>query len=217
MSASRFAAVLFDVDGTLLDSTDFVIGAIEHTLRLNNLTSPPRAEIGSKLGAALADCYRVLAPGLDPKALCATHRAWQVERVAKSPVLPYPHAIATLRTLREAGVRCGAVTARSKVSSLGTLEGAGLSPFLEVVLSAEDTERTKPHPDPLFVALEKLGIAPAQAAFVGDTEADIVAGKAAGMTTVGALYGFFGEALVATKPDLLIRDISELTPLVLGV
>jgi len=217
VSQPRFAAALFDVDGTLLDSTDYVIGAIEYVLRLHGRTPPMRREIGLVLGPALTDCYRALAPDLDPALLCAEHRAWQKERVGKMPVRPYPRVIETLQRLRAAGVRCAAVTARSKVSSLGTLENAGLAHLLEFLLSAEDTPRTKPHPDPLLAALERMRLAASQAVFVGDTEADIVAGRAAGMVTVGALYGFFGEALATAKPDYLIRDIAELTPLVLGV
>lgn len=130
---------------------------------------------------------------------------------------PYPHAIETLHRLRAAGMRCGAVTARSKVSSLGTLENAGFGGLLEVTLSAEDTPRTKPHPDPLLLALRLMELTPSQAVFVGDTESDIVAGRAAGMVTVGVTYGFFGEAIAACQPDHLIRDIAELTPLLLGV
>ncbi len=217
VSAPRFAAALFDVDGTLLDSTDYVIGAIEHVLRLHGRTPPLRTEIGIVLGPALADCYRVLAPGLDASVLCAEHRAWQKERVQTMAIHPYPHAINTLRTLRAAGVRCGAVTARSKVSSLGTLENAGFGGLLEVTLSAEDTPRTKPHPDTLLLALKLMELSPAEAVYVGDTESDILAGRAAGMVTVGVTYGFFGEAIAASKPDHLIGDIAELTSLLLGV
>jgi len=217
VSQPHFAAALFDVDGTLLDSTDYVMGAMEYVLRQHGRTPPPRNVIGRTLGPALAGCYRALAPDLDPMPLVEAHRAWQRERVKTMPILPYPHAIETLRTLRDAGVRCAAVTARSKVSSLGTLEGAGFGGLLEVALSAEDTPRTKPHPDPLLLALKLMELTPSQAVFVGDTEADIVAGRAAGMTTVGVTYGFWGEAIAGTKPDHLIRNIAELTPILLGV
>jgi pyrophosphatase PpaX len=213
---TRFAAALFDVDGTLLDSTDYVIGAIEHVLRLHGRTPPPRHEIGRILGPALTDCYLALAPELDPVLLCSEHRAWQKERVGKVPVRPYPHVVETLRMLRESSVRCAAVTARSKVSSLGTLENAGLAGLLEFLLSAEDTPRTKPHPDPLLAALNRMHLLPSDAVFVGDTEADIVAGRAAGMVTVGVTYGFFGAAIAGTKPDHLIGDIAELPGIVLA-
>jgi HAD superfamily hydrolase (TIGR01509 family) len=215
VSAPRFAATLFDVDGTLLDSTDFVIGAIEFVLQQHGRTPPTRAEIGVVLGPALTDCYRALAPDLDPVPLCAEHRAWQKERVGKMPVFPYPRVLETLRSLRDAGVRCAAVTARSKISSLGSIENAGLAGLLEFLLSAEDAPRTKPHPDPLFVALERMNLSASEVMYVGDTEADILAGRAAKMVTVGVTYGFFGAAIARCQPDFLINDFAELTGIVM--
>lgn len=207
-------AVLFDVDGTLLDSADYVLGAVEHTLRVHGRTPPPRAEIGTIMGPPLDECYRRLASDLDPSTLCATHRAWQRERMNLTK--PFPGAVETVRALRKAGMRCGAVTARSNVSSLGTLEGAGLGGLLDVVISAEDTPRTKPFPDPIFAALDRMKVPAAEAVMVGDTAADIEAGRAAGVRTVGALYGFFGEKLRESRPDFLLNDISEL-PALLGL
>jgi HAD superfamily hydrolase (TIGR01509 family) len=206
-----FAAILFDVDGTLLDSAEFVLGAVEHTLRIHGRVPPLRQQIAATMGPPLVDCYRVLAPGLDPVTLVAAHRAWQRGRMHL--VRPFPNTIATLQALRAQSLRCGAVTARSRVSSLGTLEGAGLAGLLEVVVSAEDTPRTKPYPDPVLAALRQLGVAPAAAALVGDTATDIEAGRAAGVTTIGALYGFFGESLRDHRPDRVIRDIADVLAL----
>lgn len=206
----RFAAALFDVDGTLLDSADFVLGAVEYTLRQHHLTPPPRSELARYMGPALAETYRRLAPHLDAAQLCAMHRAWQQQRVAQQPVRAFPHAAEVLTQLRAAGVRCAAVTARSRVSSLGTIESAGLGGLLELVTSLEDAPRAKPHPDALLLTLSRLGVAACDAVMVGDTAADIAAGRAAGMVTVGVLYGFFGAALAEYHPDYLIADLREL-------
>ena len=202
----RFTAILFDVDGTLLDSAEFVLGAVEHSLSAHDHAPPPRERIATIMGPPLAECYRRLAPELDADRLCEAHRAWQRDRMHL--VRPFPNAVHTLQTLREAGIRCGAVTARSRVSSLGTLDGAGLAELLEVVISAEDTPRTKPYPDPVFAALAKFGVDPVGAVMVGDTASDIEAGRAAGVTTIGVLYGFFGEALRESQPDHVVSDIS---------
>lgn len=207
----RFTAILFDVDGTLLDSAEFVLGAVEYTLRINGHTPPPRERIATIMGPPLAECYRRLVPDLDPNQLCDTHRGWQRDRMHL--VRPFPNTVRTLQALRTAGIHCAAVTARSRVSSLGTLDGAGLAGLLEVVISAEDTPRTKPYPDPVFAAQEKLGVFPANAALVGDTAADIEAGRAAGVTTIGALYGFFGEALRQCGPDHVVHDIADVLAL----
>jgi HAD superfamily hydrolase (TIGR01509 family) len=209
----RFAAALFDVDGTLLDSTEFVVGAIEHVLQSRNRVPPPRSVIARSLGPPLPDCYRQLAPDLDPVPLCAEHRAWQLQR--RHLVKPFPHAATVLRALREAGVRLAAVTARSRISSLGTLADAGLDGLLEFTISAEDVARMKPDPEALLVALHRLNVTPARAVMIGDTTADILAGKAAGVTTMGVLYGFHGAGLAQVNPDFLVRDIRELPPLIL--
>jgi pyrophosphatase PpaX len=210
----RFAAVLFDVDGTLLDSTDFIVGAVEHTLRSQGRTPPSRDRIASVLGPALADCYRVWCPDLDPVLLCRVHRAWQVDHVRD--IHPYPGAADCLRALRSAGVRVAAVTARSKLSSLGSLDHTGLAGLIEFTVSAEDVTATKPDPEALHLALERLGVRASDAVMVGDTTADIRAGQAAGTATIGVLYGFHGARLASCDPDHLVRDIAEVTPIVLG-
>lgn len=209
----RFAAALFDVDGTLLDSTEFVLGAFAETLRRHGGETRSFPALATFVGPPLTECYQRLAPGLDPSLLCATHRAWQREHLHL--VKPYPHAGKVLQTLRENGVRLAAVTARSKVSSVDSLRHAGLSDWLDLIISAEDAPRTKPHPDPLLLALERLGATPATAVMVGDTAADIEAGRAAGMRTIGAEYGFFGAALATSRPDWMVRDIREVVPLIL--
>jgi pyrophosphatase PpaX len=205
--------VLFDVDGTLMDSTAFIVGAVEHTMRQHGRTPPTADAIARVLGPSLRECYQILAPGLDPAELCKTHRAWQVDHV--DIIHPYPGAAECLRTLREAGLRVAAVTARSKASSLGSLDQTGLAGLLEFTISAEDVTQTKPHPEALLLALDRLGVAPADAVMVGDTTADIEAGRAAGTTTIGALYGFHGEPLADSRPDYLVRSIADVPSIIL--
>ncbi len=209
----RFQAVLFDVDGTLVDSREFVLGAMEHALRTHQLPVPARVALAATIGPPLEECYRKFVPDADLRALCEAHRAWQRERLKL--VVPFPHTLATLETLRSFHVRLAAVTSRSRVSSLGSLDGAGLSGLLEVTISAEDAPRTKPDPDPLLLALERLGVNAAEAVMIGDTLADIQAGKAAGMKTIAALYGFAGPSLQSAPADYFIRDIAEVVPLVM--
>lgn len=207
-------AALFDVDGTLLDSAEFVLGAFAHTLRQHGRTPPSLAALAAQVGPPLADCYRQLAPNLDPDVLCASHRAWQ--RGNLHLVRPFAGAGELLATLRDHGIACAAVTARSQVSSHATLAAAGLTEFLPVVVSAEDVPRGKPFPDALLLALNRLGVAPADAVMVGDTRADIEAGKAAGTVTIGVLYGFHGAELANARPDFLVREIAEIAPIILG-
>lgn len=204
-------AVLFDVDGTLLDTTEFIYGGFDHTLAAHGYPEVERTAYARVMGAPLGDCYAALAPGCDPELLCETHRTWQTGNLHLS--VPFPDAAAVLHRLTVAGLRLAAITSRSRRTSVHTLELAGLAPFLDLVLSFEDVHAIKPDPAPLLLALERLGVPPIAAVMVGDTDADILAGHAAGVRTVGVTYGFHGPEVAAARPDATIDSLGALLDL----
>jgi pyrophosphatase PpaX len=206
-------AVLFDVDGTLLDTTEFIYGGFDHTLAAHGHPPPERAAYSRVMGKSLELCYTELAPGGDPVLMCETHRTWQAGNLHLA--LAYSDADRVLRALRDAGLRLAAITSRSARTSLRTLELAGLAVYLDLVLSAEDVTAIKPDPAPLLLALERLGVPPGAALMVGDTDADILAGRAAGVRTVGVTYGFHGRDIAVAGPDMTIDRLADLLPLVL--
>jgi pyrophosphatase PpaX len=206
-------AVLFDVDGTLLDTTEFIYGGFDHTLVAHGHARAERAGYARVMGKPLEECYAELAPGCDPALLVETHRTWQAGNLHLS--IPYPGAAAILATLREAGLRLAAITSRSRRTSVHTLEQAGLAGYLDLILSFEDVSAIKPDPAPLLLALDRLGVPPAAALMVGDTDADILAGRAAGVRTVGVTYGFHGADILAHTPDVTIDTLGDLLPLCL--
>ena len=207
-------AVLFDVDGTLLDTTEFIYGGLDHTLAAHGHTPPGRDAYARVMGKPLEVCYAELAPGGDPVLMCETHRTWQTDNLHLS--LAYPEAEPVLRTLRAAGLRLAAITSRSRRTSVRTLELAGLAPYLDLILSYEDVTAIKPDPAPIRLALERLGLPAAAAVMVGDTDADILAGRAAGVYTVGVTYGFHGREIAAARPAAIIHTLGAL-PAVLGM
>jgi 2-phosphoglycolate phosphatase len=208
---SRLRAVLFDVDGTLLDTTEFIYGGFDHTLAAHGHAPSERADYARVMGKPLDVCYMELAPGGDPVLLCETHRTWQADNLHLS--IAFPEAEEVLGALRDAGLRLAAITSRSARTSVLTLEQAGLAPYLDLVLSAEDVTAIKPDPAPLRLALERLGVEPDAAVMVGDTDADILAGKAAGVRTVGVTFGFHGPAIADIGPDATIDHLGALLPL----
>jgi len=199
--------VLLDVDGTLLDTRAFIFAAFEHALGAHGVPLPERDWLTAQIGKSLDEIYASLAEAA-VEALVETHRTFQAENLHLS--VAFEGAAGVLKALRDAGMRLGAVTSRSRRTSVLTLEQSGLLPFFDAVVSAEDTERLKPDPEPLRKALEMLGRGPESAAMVGDTPADVEAGKALGMFTVGATYGFFGPGIAESAPDALIADLREL-------
>jgi HAD superfamily hydrolase (TIGR01509 family) len=207
-NAELVQAVLFDVDGTLLDTTEFIYGGFDHTLAAHGYPPAERAAYARVMGKTLVDGYVALAPGCDADLLIETHRAWQAVNLHLS--VPYPDAVQVLRTLRDAGLRLAAITTRSRRTSVRTIEQAGLADYLDLILSFEDVPAIKPDPAPLLIALERLEVPPAAAVMVGDTDADILAGRAAGIRTVGVTYGFHGAEVLAAGPDVTVDRLGDL-------
>jgi 2-phosphoglycolate phosphatase len=209
----RTEAVLFDVDGTLLDTTEFIFGGFDHALAAHGHAVVERSAYARVMGKPLEVCYTQLAPDGDATLLCETHRAWQTDNLHLS--IAYPEAEAVLAALRDAGLRLAAITSRSRRTSVLTLELAGLTHYLDLVLSAEDAPAIKPDPAPLLLALDHLGVRPAAAVMVGDTDADVLAGRAAGVRTVGVTYGFHREGIHDAGPDATIDRLADLPALLL--
>ncbi len=109
------------------------------------------------------------------------------------------------------------VSARSRRGTMAFLDHFGLTPFFDVIVSAQTANRTKPWPDPIFLAAERLGVQPSECLMVGDTTVDLRSGKAAGAQTAGVLCGFGDEEeLMALEPDVLLASTTDLAGLLLG-
>jgi pyrophosphatase PpaX len=206
------SAVLFDIDGTLLDTFDFIYGAYEHAFRVHGIPPLSHDEIAHLMGGPLTEVYAMMAPGLDANALAETHRQFQENNLHLAKL--FPDTVKVLSALAEQGFKLAAITTRSIRTSVLSLEQNGIAGYFDLVLSAEDVTRHKPDPEPLFKALDTLNIEAVNAVMVGDTAADIMAGKNAGTATVAALYGFGADRLRALQPDYAIRELKELLEIV---
>lgn len=206
-------AVLFDVDGTLLDTKEFVFQAFEHTFKAHGLPKKSREEISRVIGKPLEECYQELGPSLNPDNLCETHRLFQEENLQLSS--PFPNARKTLISLKKGGFKIAAVTNRSRRTSKKTLKIADLFNYIDVVVSAEDVKNHKPNPEPLLKALAYLEMDPKEAVLVGDTRVDIAAGRNAGLRgTIGVTYSFSGRKIIENNPDFVVDDIAQVAPII---
>jgi pyrophosphatase PpaX len=212
---SRPLAVLLDLDGTLVDTLDLLLGAARHAFRDRADRAPTEAEWRAGIGTPLR---RQLAPyALDDAelaALVAGYRAYQHEHHDRLTRL-YPGAADAIARLHERGHPLAVVTSKSDAIANRTLGHVALATRMAIVVGTESSTRHKPDPEPVHVALAHLRYAPHEALFVGDSPHDIQAGRAAGVVTVAASWGFFSrDALEAAGPDHYIASIAELPALV---
>jgi pyrophosphatase PpaX len=203
---SALRAVLFDWDGTLADSA-------ESSFRCYARVFP---EFGIPFGRE--DFERTYSPdwyhtyrelGLPEEHWAAANARW-LEHYASEPAREIAGARAAVDRLRAAGLRLGLVTSGSRVRVAREIETLGLAPAFEVALCAGDYQRHKPHPEALLTALERMGVPPAESAYVGDSPQDVEMARAAGAYAIGIPGAFPNRALlVASAPDLLAPDLEQ--------
>lgn len=201
-------AILFDVDGTLLDTAEFILQAFEHSLKHQGINDVKRQHLIEKMGPTLTGMYESLAPHADQEQFVKSHRDFQGKNLELSK--PFPHVPEVLKQISEKGIKIGAVTSRSNENSILTLEMADIKDYFEIIVSFEDVTKHKPDPEGIFMALKYMDIRPVDAMMVGDTYVDIEAGKSAGVKTVGITHGMRGDDVKTSNPDYLISNISEL-------
>lgn len=213
---TKIKAILLDIDGTVLDTLEFMYHAFRTAFESNKLTCPSREEIRLQMagGGTLHQVYGFFYPDADLDKLAAAHRASQLENL--NLAVPYPNSISTLQKLKDSGFKLAAVSTRSNITLIKTLELSGVAEYFDTIISGDDTEKHKPDPAPLFLALERLQVSPAEAVMIGDTDGDIYAGKNAGTRTIGVTFGFRGEKIAEDKPDFVVHDIAEIIPICLA-
>ena len=217
-------AVLFDLDGTLIDSIDAYYRIVEIALEKMELPKVPRQTI---LKAAKNDEFNwdMILPDMPDQSKQETiSEAWQtIETIYPDVFLknvkPFPDTEKVLRLLHADHIQIGIVTSTPEKNikdKMKILNQAAILDLIDVVISAGDGQRKKPFPDPLILCRDRMGLQSDQCVYVGDMGIDIAAGKAAGMKTIGVLTGFeTRQDLSAKNPDLIIDSISDL-PGVLG-
>jgi len=207
-------AAVFDVDGMLLDTGEFIYQAYEHTLETHSLEIPSREVIARQIGRSLPDCYDALAPNGDFPVLAKTHHDFQMENFHL--VKPYDGAVEVLTVLDENNIALAAFSSR-KGNLIATLEISGLLDFFRAIVQGDEVTEPKPSPEGLLLALQRISERPSDAAMLGDAAVDIEAGKAAKVAiTVGITHGFGTEAeLIEAKPDYIVHHLREIPSILL--
>lgn len=207
-------AVLFDLDGTLIDSIELLVASMEYSFE-GRRRRPTVEEWVALIGTPLDAMLTQWADGPDDVlVLRARYREHQL-LWHDTMVKLYPGMVDTVRALHAAGHPLGIVTSKMEAGARRALTLAGIEDCFDVVVGIEQTTKHKPNPEPVWYALEQLGVARDRAVFVGDSTHDMHAGRAAGVKTIAALWGPYSrEQLEPTAPDYWAHSMSEVGELV---
>lgn len=210
----RYPAVLFDFDGTLADSVRLIVDSFHHTMRVHGLERRPDDFWVAGLGTPLRVQFRCFTD--DPaeiQQMIDTYRDWNLSHHDAS-IRAYPGAVETVRQIRRTGRHLGIVTSKNRHGLERGLAVCGFDGLFDTLVTCDDLEASKPSPEPVQLALARLGAAPKDALFVGDSPHDVAAGRAAGCATAACLWGPFSRDQVALEgPDHWLESFGDLSGL----
>jgi pyrophosphatase PpaX len=207
--------ILFDLDGTLIDSVRLILDSYHHTLRKHGLPARTDEEwlkgVGTPLHVQLAE-WRDDEGTIE--ALIGTYRQYNLEHHDRM-VTVYPGVVEVVREIKLAGLQTGLVTSKNNQGAMRGLKLAGLEALMDVLVCADDVTNPKPHPEPVEKAVTLLGADPASSLYVGDSVHDMHSGRAAGVHTAAALWGPFGRNhLESARPDFWLEKPEDLLQLI---
>lgn len=205
-------AVLFDVDGTLVDSRDAILATYAEAVRdvTGNLAAWEAMDVKHVLQRPAAEVFALLADG-DTDRTARLGEAFQRRYAAREPEITwFAGAVEVLRTLRDRGLALGIVTTKARRRLDLHLAAAGATDLFAAAVCGDETPTPKPHPAPVLAVLDRVGAPPDRAVLVGDGVADVLAARAAGVRSVGVAYGFHPAECRAACPDHWIETIPEL-------
>ncbi|WP_044892974.1 pyrophosphatase PpaX [Bacillus alveayuensis] len=205
--------ILFDLDGTLIDTNELIIQSFLHTLEKYYPNQYKREDVLAFIGPPLYDTF-VAMDKERVQEMIDTYRAFNHEKHDEL-VKEYETVYETVETLHEKGFKLGIVTTKVRSTVLMGLKLTKLDRFFDCIVALDDVERAKPDPEPIFKALSILQSSPQETIMVGDNYHDILAGKNAGTKTAGVAWTIKGrEYLEQYKPDFMLEKMSDLLEIV---
>ena len=206
--------VLFDLDGTLIDSVELILASYRHMLAAHGMPPMSDAEWLGGIGTPLTAQFARWDDGRGMvEALIATYREFNLANHDRM-VRAFPGVLDAVRELRAAGRATGVVTSKVTGSARRGLAWVGLEEMMDVLVCADQVTNPKPHPEPVELAVRLLGADPRTTVYVGDSIHDLHSGRGAGVLTAAALWGPFRRAeLEPAGPDFWLEHPSEIARL----
>lgn len=210
-AAAAGRAVLFDLDGTLIDTNELIVQSFQHVAqRYLGRTLDPEREIHPTFGEPLRQTLARWDVA-DVEEVVAAYRAFNLEH-HDALVRAFPGAAEVLAALRRAGLRLAVVTSKLGDTAWRGLRVTRLDRYVDIVVGADEPVRPKPSPEALWLAIRRLGGVPlARVAMIGDSPHDLRAARAAGVRAFGVGWSVFPRAaLLAERPEAVLVGFAEL-------
>ena len=209
----QIKGVLFDNDGTLVDTRDLILASMHHATKVVLGREYSEEEYMAGVGTPLESQMLDFANGDQTVADRLTSVYREHNHAAHDRMIGKFDGIAdTLSKLKAAGVSLGVVTSKRHALAWHGLEITGLSGYFDFLIGPDDCAEHKPKPGPILEGCKRMGLDPSECVYVGDSPYDIQAGNAAGCATAAVLWGVFPrEALAADAPDFFCSNAREMT------
>jgi pyrophosphatase PpaX len=213
LSLSKFDAVLFDVDGTLVDSLDMILRGLGDTVERYLGHRPAPTEIRKLVGMPLRLQFEILL-GTEPtpeKLVEMTEFTLERYEAYSEHETLFAQAVETLRLCHKCGLKTALVTSKNATELQNFLPRFPGTPYLNATVCASDVHHPKPDPESAVLACQKLGVDPSKAVMIGDSIYDMRCARGAGVACVAVAYGAaFRETLLEENPDMLVDTPEEL-------
>lgn len=214
MSSKTYNTILFDLDGTLLDTNELILSSFLHVfdqyIPEKGIT---REEIIPHMGKTLVDMMRIFHHE-QTEELVHAYRKYNHEQHDQM-VTAFPFVVEVIDALHNKGIQMGIVTTKQRSTVEMGLKLCGLSDYFKSVVTIQDVEHPKPHPEPVQKGIAELHAAPETTLMVGDSPFDIQAAQGAGIDSAGVAWTLKGaEYLEAYKPTHMLHSMKDLLKLV---
>lgn len=217
----RFEAAFLDADGTLFDSSDSLFYCTAYAIRTHLGYEITRGDMIRGAGFPFEESLWRVAQ-CDPRE-ASNLRTHYIDYYHGNThqISPFPGVAETLEAFKRAGLKTAIVSTRGLASLILLVQSNGFSELIDTIVGEDDVlelgRKLKPSPDPLYLAMERIGLyVPSRIAMVGDTDKDILAGKAAGTYTVGVTYGHMEEEIRNYSADNYVSSFPEVKPILIG-
>jgi pyrophosphatase PpaX len=206
----RYRTVLFDLDGTLIDSGEIILSSFRYATKTVLEQEIPDEVLAAAVGGS--NIYEQMRAFDEERAEELVRVYREHNEPLHDDLVAFEGIERVLDRLKDEGRQLGIVTAKRRRTVDLAFAILPLERYFDTVVTAEQTEHHKPHPEPVLTALDRLGAKPEEAAFVGDSPFDMGAGKAAGVFTVGVSWGKIHpvERLLETGADAVVHSPEEL-------